>query len=109
MAGKLSPEKERGWTAVAARVVAGLLKELGLNSCRQAANRLRMNPRTMAKLNPDHPGTGLKPDTLDRILYRIEATFRYEQLHSGQEIDSMMSKARNEISQVFYGSFEPRY
>ncbi|MCM1108591.1 MAG: hypothetical protein NC388_05985 [Clostridium sp.] len=109
MAGKLSLEKEREWMAVAARVVATLLQELGLNSCRLAARRLRMNARTMSKLNPARPGTGLKPETLDKILYRIEATLLYEQLHSRQEIDSMMSKARNEISLAFFGPFEPRY
>ncbi len=109
MAGKLSPEKEREWIAIAARVVAELLKELGLNSCRLAARRLRVNARTIAKLNPDHPGHGLKLETLDKILFRIEATLRYEQLHSRQEIDSMMSEARNEISSALFGPFVPRY
>lgn len=109
MAGKLSPEKEREWIAIAARVVAELLEELGIKSCRLAARRLRVNARTMAKLNPDHPGTGLKRETLDMILYRIEATFRYERVHDEQEVNSMMSKARNEISTALYGPFVPRY
>ncbi len=109
MAGKLSLEREREWITVAARAVAELLKELDLNSCRLAAKRLRVNARTMAKLNPDHPGMGLKPETLAKILYRIEATLRHEKVYSGQEIDSMMSKARNEISRAFFGDFKPCY
>lgn len=108
MDGKLSPAKEREWIAIAARAVAELLEELALTSCRKAAFRLKVNARTLSKLNPDHPGTGLKPETLDKILYRIEETFRYEKFDE-QEINSMMSKARNEISRAFYGPFVPRY
>ncbi|MDE7378295.1 MAG: hypothetical protein K2N13_04955 [Paraprevotella sp.] len=109
MASKLSLVKEREWIAIAARVVAGLLKELDLNSCRLAAKRLGMNARTLAKLNPDHPGRGLKKETLYKILYRIDATFRDEQVHSRQDIDRMMSEAWNEIFHASFGSFVPRY
>lgn len=108
MTGKLSLEKEREWIAIASRVVANLLKELGLDSCRSAARRLRVNARTLAKLNPDHPGTGLKKETLDKILYRIDATFRCEPGCDMQEIDSMMSKAWYEVSRAYFGHFEPR-
>ena len=109
MAGKLSPERERAWMIAAARAVARLLKELGLDSYKSAAKLLRVNERTMLKLNPAHPGTGLKPETLDVILYRIEATLRSEEPHRVEEIVYMMSQARWEISLAFYGEFQPRY
>ena len=108
MTGKLEPVREREFMAIASRVVANLLKRMGFNSCRSAAFHLRINTRTMAKLNPKHPGTGLKLETLEKILYRIEETMRYEQQYNRQEIDGMMSEARREINNFLYGPFVPR-
>lgn len=109
MAGKLSPEREREWIAIAARVVARLLKdELGIDSERGAERCLGINYRTMAKLKPDSPGTGLQWETLDKILYRIEAIMRDEKMHDEQEICSMMSNARYEISRAYYGEYKPK-
>lgn len=108
MADKLSLVREREWIAIAARVVARLLKELGLNSCRCASIRLGVNARTLAKLNPVRPGVGLKRETVYKILYRIDATLRHEQAHSVQEIDRMMSEAWNEIFHASFGPFVPR-
>lgn len=108
MNGKLSPEKEREWIAIAADVVTELLRKLRLNSCREASYRLRVNARTLSKLNKDHPGSGLKPETLDKILYRIEETFIYDEECGEQEIEHMMSEARRKISRAYYGPFVPR-
>lgn len=109
MAGKLSPEREREWIAIASRVVARLLKdELGIDTRRSAERCLGINSRTLAKLNPDSPGTGLQWETLEKILYRIEAVLRFEGTHDEREIDRMMSQARYEISRSYFGEYKPK-
>lgn len=102
MPGKLTLEREREWIAVAARAVARLTGELGLTSYTQAAISIGVSKRTMLKLNPDHPGAGLKYETMDIILFRIEKIFR-EEGHAMEKIAALMLQARWEISCAYYG------
>lgn len=53
-------------------------------------------------------GTGLQWETLEKILYRIEAVLRFEGTHDEREIDSMMSQARYVISRSYFGEYKPK-
>lgn len=67
----LAGRGDPGWFATAVREISQIRVRLSMTSDRAFARAIHMNPRTVAKLNPDHPDATLQYETVDKVFKQV--------------------------------------
>lgn len=67
LAGKGDP----GWLTTAVREISQIREQLSLTSDRAFSKAIHMNPRTVAKLNPEHPNASIQYETVCHMFCQI--------------------------------------
>ena len=74
---QLTGRGDLGWLVTATREISHIRNHLILTTDRDFARVINMNPRTVAKLRPEHPDPTLQYKTVDRMFKQLEV-FLYE-------------------------------
>ena len=68
---QLAGRGDPGWLTTAVREISQIRVRLSMTSDRAFSRAIHMNPRTVAKLNPDHPDATLQYETVDKVFKQV--------------------------------------
>lgn len=80
----MSKQRVNRWIYTAAWELHQIQVRWGIKSARRFSEKLKISPRTMAKLNPKHPDGSLRLLTLDKIYQNLIGLL--DLLYSGSQL-----------------------
>lgn len=68
---QLAGRGDPGWLTTAVREISQIRERLSMTADRAFARAIHMNPRTVAKLHPDHPDATLQYETVEKVFMQV--------------------------------------